>query len=87
MRIGQLPLMEYYPPGSPDIALVLAKLAPHHRAFLLKNHGPIVTGIDIFDAVDNAEELEETAKLTFLLQNSSIRYLSDTEIDKLISTQ
>ncbi len=53
------------------------------RAFLLANHGPVVTGVDMYDAVDNAEELEETAKLYFLLQNSKIKYLSEDEISQL----
>ncbi|MBO0160465.1 aldolase, partial [Vibrio parahaemolyticus] len=32
---------------------------------------------------DNAEELEETAKLAFILKDSNIRYLTDTEIQDL----
>ncbi|MCX9458118.1 class II aldolase/adducin family protein, partial [Vibrio cholerae] len=65
------------------IAEELAKRAGDYRAFLLANHGPVVTGSDLIDAVDNAEELEETAKLLFLLKNQTTRYLTDTEVSDL----
>jgi len=83
MRIGSLPVVPYLKPGSPQIAVELAKRAPNYRAFLLANHGPIVTGKDLLDAVDNMEELEETAKLALLLNEKAIRYLTDTEILEL----
>ncbi|MGO2509173.1 MAG: 3-oxo-tetronate 4-phosphate decarboxylase [Vibrio hibernica] len=80
MRIGELPVVPYFRPGDPRIAEELSKLAGKYRAFLLANHGPIITGVDFIDAVDNAEELEETAKLAFLLHGKSIRYLTDEEV-------
>ncbi|HBV75925.1 MULTISPECIES: 3-oxo-tetronate 4-phosphate decarboxylase [Vibrio] len=80
MRVGELPVVEYFRPGSPRIAEELSKLAGKYRAFLLANHGPIITGTDFLDAVDNAEELEETAKLAFLLHGKNIRYLTDEEV-------
>lgn len=83
MRVGSLPVVPYLKPGSPQIAVELAKRAPNYRAFLLANHGPIVTGKDLLDAVDNMEELEETAKLALLLNEKAIRYLTDTEISEL----
>lgn len=83
MRIGKLPVIPYLRPGHPQIAEELAKRAGDYRAFLLANHGPVVTGSDLIDAVDNAEELEETAKLFFLLKNQTTRYLTDTEVSDL----
>lgn len=83
MRIGQLPVLPYLRPGEPRIATELGRLAADYRAFLLANHGPVVTGSDIADAVDNAEELEETSKLMFLLNNHPIRYLTEAEVDDL----
>jgi ribulose-5-phosphate 4-epimerase/fuculose-1-phosphate aldolase len=87
MRIGTLPVIPYYRPGSPKIAEALAALAPtvDTQAFLLANHGPVVLGSDIDDAVGNAEELEETAKLVFLLRGEKLRYLTDAEIQDLRS--
>jgi len=83
MRIGELPVIPYYRPGAPEIAQELSKLAGKYRAFLLANHGPIITGTDFLDAVDNAEELEETAKLALLLADKPARYLTDFEVEDL----
>jgi ribulose-5-phosphate 4-epimerase/fuculose-1-phosphate aldolase len=83
MRVGALPVIPYLKPGSPKIAEELAKRAADNRAFLLANHGPIVTGSDLVDAVDNMEELEETAKLALLLAGRKVNYLTDIEISEL----
>ena len=83
MRVGALPVISYLKPGSPQIAIELAKRAADNRAFLLANHGPIVTGSDLVDAVDNMEELEETAKLALLLDGKKVNYLTDKEISEL----
>ncbi|MDE1513986.1 MULTISPECIES: aldolase [Vibrio] len=83
MRIGELPVIPYFRPGDPKIAQELAQRAGDFRAFLLANHGSVVTGTDFVDAVDNAEELEETAKLAFILKDSHIRYLADHDIQDL----
>ena len=83
MRIGQMPVIPYLRPGDPQIAQELGKRAADYRAFLLANHGPVITGVDLEDAIDNAEELEETAKLMFLLKDHSIRYLTKDEVADL----
>ncbi len=85
MRIGSLPVVSYYRPGDPRIGRDLETLAQESssNAFLLASHGPVVLGRDIDDAVDNAEELEETAKLLFLLRGEDIRYLADDEVAEL----
>ncbi len=83
MRVGELPVIPYLRPGEPRIATELGKRAADYRAFLLANHGPVITGVDLEDAVDNAEELEETAKLMFLLKDQPIRYLTDEEVADL----
>ncbi|PKH02329.1 aldolase [Psychromonas sp. MB-3u-54] len=86
MRVGELPVVKYFRPGDPQIAKELSKLAGKYRAFLLANHGPIITGTDFVDAVDNAEELEETAKLAFLLSGKATRYLTGEEVIDLKGT-
>lgn len=85
MRIGELPVVPYYRPGDPRIGRDLAKLARTRdaEAFLLASHGPVVLGRDFEAAVDNAEELEETARLWFLLRDENVRYLTDDEISEL----
>lgn len=82
MRIGHMPVIPYARPGSPQIGRDLAAAAQGSRAmaFLLASHGVVVLGRDIDDAVDNAEELEETARLHFILRAEGPRYLTEAEI-------
>ncbi|URL06596.1 aldolase [Avibacterium sp. 21-595] len=83
MRVGKLPVIPYYRPGDVNIARELGERALSGNAFLLANHGVVVTGTSLVDAVDNTEELEETAKLFFILQGHDIRYLTDMEVKDL----
>ena len=50
---------------------------------LLANHGPVVAGKSLEDAVYNAEELEETAKLFLLLEGRRTRWLDASQIADL----
>ena len=83
MRVGQLPCIPYFRPGSEKIAPALAEKAVKHRAILMANHGAVVYGKDLFDAGDNYEELEETAKLFNLIPNEELRFLSTDEVNEL----
>ena len=83
MRVGQLPVVPYYKPGDERIAQDLKRLAASNSAFLLANHGPVVCGKNITDAVNNAEELEESAKLAILLKDHDVRYLTEVEQEEL----
>lgn len=68
MRIGALPLVPYFPPGDPALGDAVAKAAVDSHAVLMANHGPVVAGKTLKDAVYASEELEETAKLFLILQ-------------------
>ncbi|KFW99936.1 aldolase [Pectobacterium betavasculorum] len=83
MRVGKVPVVPYYRPGDARLGEDLAKLASRYKAFLLANHGPVVTGKDLRAAADNMEELEETAKLIFILGDRKIRYLTADDIAEL----
>lgn len=83
MRVGEVPVVPYYRPGADMLATDLGRLAPDYKAFLLANHGPVVTGSTLQIAADNLEEMEDAAKLSFILQNSPIRYLTQAEIEEL----
>ncbi|MCC0042564.1 MAG: aldolase [Rhodobiaceae bacterium] len=83
MRVGRLPLVDYFPPGDPDLAKAVGKLAGAHHAVLLANHGPVVAGRDMDAALYATEELEETAKLFLMLQGMKTRPLTDAQVEKL----
>ncbi len=83
MKVGTLPLVPYYPPGDKDLADAVGKLAGKHHAVLLANHGPVVAGKSLDDAVYATEELEETAKLFLMLRGESTRYLTQKQVAAL----
>lgn len=83
MRVGTLPLIPYYPPGDLDLAKAVREMASAHHAVLLANHGPVVAGKTLRDAVHATEELEETAKLYLLLRGSRTRFLTAEQVQVL----
>lgn len=83
MRIRKLPLVPYYRPGDRALAEAVREKAKKHHALLLANHGPVVAGKSLEDAVYNAEEMEETAKLFFLLSGRETRLLDAAQIRDL----
>lgn len=83
MRIGRLPLVPYFRPGDRALAEAVREKAKKHHAVLLANHGPVVAGKSLEDAVVNAEEMEETAKLFLLLSGRDTRFLDAAQIADL----
>lgn len=83
MRVGTLPLVPYYPPGDKDLADAVGAFAGKHHAVLLANHGPVICGDSLENAVYAMEELEETAKLFLLLRNEKIRLLTPDQVAQL----
>ena len=83
MRVGALPLVPYYAPGDRALADAVGALAARHRAVLLANHGPVVAGASLDDAVDSAEELEQTARLSLLLADRATAPLSAAQVAAL----
>jgi ribulose-5-phosphate 4-epimerase/fuculose-1-phosphate aldolase len=83
MRIGRLPLVPYYPPGDPGLAEATGRLAAKCRGVLLAHHGTVVAGKDLDDAVYNAEELEETARLFLMLRNEDYAMLNHDAVEEL----
>ncbi len=83
MKIGKLPLVPYFPPGDLDLAKAVREMASEHHAVLLANHGPVVAGKTLEDAVYATEELEETARLFLMLKGMKTRYLTDAQVAEL----
>ena len=83
MKIGKVQIIPYYPPGDTRLAEELQVWAGKRNAFLLQNHGPVIVGPSLAEAVDLMEEFEETARLDYLLRDSPVRYLTAEEIAQL----
>lgn len=83
MRVGKLPLVPYHRPGDLSLAEAVRAFAKTHHAVLLANHGPVVAGEALDQAVYAAEELEETAKLHLLLKGCDVRLLTAEQVAEL----
>ena len=66
-------------PAGPEIE----KLAEKYNGIIIKNHGPVVAGKSLQDAVFAIEELEESAKIALLLQGRDSATLSDDQLADL----
>ncbi|MEM8731842.1 MAG: 3-oxo-tetronate 4-phosphate decarboxylase [Pseudomonadota bacterium] len=86
MRVGKVKLVPYVRPGDPRSAELIRALGGTCAAVLLANHGPVVSGRDLFSAACAAEELEETAKLLGALHGLPTRYLSSENVAELETT-
>ncbi len=82
MRLPCLPVAAYFPPGDPQLAPAVEEAARRSPALLLRNHGSIATGPTLFAAAALAEEIEEQARLFFLLDGRG-RRLSTEQIAEL----
>jgi ribulose-5-phosphate 4-epimerase/fuculose-1-phosphate aldolase len=83
MKVGALPLVPFFPPGSLDLAKAVKEMASDHHAVLLANHGPVVAGKSLADAVYATEELEETAKLYLMLRGLDTSFLTPEQVADL----
>lgn len=85
MRVGRkLPVIQYYRPGDASMEREIHEAALEASAMLLANHGPVVSGKSLTDAVYAAEELEESAKLALLLRGQKARELTPAQVDDLL---
>lgn len=83
MKVGTLPMVPYVRPGDMRLADEVRARARHAHAMLLANHGPVVAGRSLEDALAIAEELEETAKLRLLTWGRPVRPLTADELAEL----
>jgi len=83
MRVAPLAVVAYCRPGSEDLAAVIGAAAERSNCLLLRNHGMVTIGHSMSEAVDRAEELEETCKLYFLSRNEKLRLLTAAQRDEI----
>lgn len=84
MRVAPLGIVPYHRPGSEELGAAVAEAAANHNVLLLRNHGMLAMGRTLDEAVDRAEELEETAKLHFLLRGEKTRRLTSAERAEIV---
>lgn len=79
MRVGRIALLPYFRPGDPGVAAALEAIGGRYAAVLLANHGPVVAGRSLEEAVWAVEELEQTARLFMMLRSDRPRLLTQHE--------
>jgi len=85
MRVGRVPMVPYFAPGSRELADAVAEKAKAHRAVLMANHGFVIVGRTFEDAVMNAEEFEENARLLFMTRGERLNLLGEAEVAALLA--
>ncbi len=85
MKAGRVRLVPYVRPGGSALQEYVGQaLADGYRAVLLANHGSLVAGRTLDDAVALAEEVEEAAKVAFLVGNRPARALDESQVAELL---
>lgn len=91
MKVGHVPVINYYRPGDPAAALDVASTITQYgergtpiRAVMLPRLGPNVWAGNPFEAMAVLEELEETARLACLQPGAA--HLTDAQIEDLRQT-
>ena len=85
MQLGQVRLLPYFVPGSPEIGSAIKGLAGKHSAIMLANHGPVVSAKTLEAAVYASEELEATSKLAYLTRALEPNALTTEQINELVT--
>lgn len=71
MKLGVVGLVPYAKPGSTELFRLFEERFSKSDGFILGNHGPVVGGRSLMDAFYILEELEESAKIAWHLENYS----------------
>lgn len=82
IRVGKLPVIPYYCPGSEELATAVSSYIAKRDSVLLRNHGLVAVGKTLDEALNLAEEIEENAKIHFILNGMGC-YLTDAQIEEL----
>ncbi len=86
VSLGQVPLIPYYLPGSDDLAKACAEVFKKHDAVILANHGVIVTGDSLIEALYNLELLENFAD-TYINASmlGNVNHLTQAQVDEVLA--
>jgi len=82
MRVGRLGMLPYFAPGAAELAAAVEE-SGRFDALLLRNHGLLIGGKNLDDAVANAEELEESARIFLTLPETRREVLTPGQVARL----
>jgi len=86
--LGQIPLVQYATPGTPELSEAVEPFVPHYDALLLANHGAVTCGPDLITAFFRMETIEQCAKITLAAELAGEPVLlSSREVAKLMAAR
>lgn len=78
-RAGRVPMIDYYPVGSPELHEAITALAPHYYySILMRQHGITVAAPNLSKAMGIVEEIEQCCHIA-LLTNAQGKPISEEE--------
>lgn len=83
LKVGQVPLIDYFAPGDHRQAEMVATSPLAFSAVLLANHGQAAAGPDLGSALNAVIEVEEAARSVLLQPDGSYRLLTESQILEL----
>lgn len=69
MKLGTIRTVPYATPGTKELFELFASRLGDSKGYLLCNHGPVVFGSSLLDAFYGIEELEESCRMAFFLND------------------
>jgi len=88
VAFGQVPLVKYATPGTPQLSAAIEPYVPHYDALLLANHGAVTCGPDLLTAFYRMETVEQFAKITQAAELAGEpQLLSSREVAKLMAAR
>ena len=86
--LGQVPLVRYATPGTPDLSQALEPFVESYDALLLANHGAVTCGPDLLTAFYRMETVEHFAKILLAAEKAGTpKLLSSREVAKLMAAR
>lgn len=84
LNLGNIAECEYATPSTEEVAQSMMPYISDHNVFILKNHGAVAFGKDIWEAYFRMEKLEHFAQTLFIAkQLGGIRNIKENKLEEL----
>jgi len=88
LGLGCVPLAEYGLPGTPALTDAMTPYIPKYDAILMRNHGLVCYGEDVYKAFFKMETVEHFARITLVAELlGGPKVLPKKEVDKLFDSR
>lgn len=84
LALGSVPIAPYATPSTDEVSDAITPYLREHDAILLKNHGAVTVGADVYTAYYRMETLEQFAKITLTAHLLGGAKEIDQNIDRLV---